>query len=107
MATAAHKPVPFLVSPELREFADRILTSALTVSQWAAIYRSSPKRMLARLRRMKARGEAWDDKTTWQIPLLVAPDRYLIDVGLLQPVVSRKLAIELVDALELIHFGKN
>jgi len=107
MATAAHEPVPFLVSPELREFADRLRTRALTVRQWGGIYGFSPKRMLTHLRRMKAQGEAWQSGSTWQITLIIAPDKYLIDVGLLHAVTSRKLAIELADALELVDLGKN
>lgn len=107
-ARAAREKVPFLVSPHLAQFGDRLRTDALTVREWTEYFgRCSTKRMRTILRGMSAVGDAWQLGTAWQIRLIDAPARYLIDVGLLAPVVSRKLAIELVDALELGRFGKN
>lgn len=100
--------VPFLISPSLRDVADLLLTAPLTARQWAkTYYRCSPKTMLKILRQMSQEGRARRHGSFWQMHLVDAPPQYLVDAGLLQPVVGPKLAIELVDALELSRFGKN
>ena len=99
--------VPFLVSPSLRDVAGQLLSDALRVREWASYYHCSSKTMLKILRQMVQEGHARQYDRLWQIRLVEAPPQYLIDAKLLQSVVGPKLAIELVDALELSRFGKN
>jgi hypothetical protein len=100
--------IPFLVSPDLREFSGDLRTEPLTAREWAPFFSGcSPKTMLGILREMSRQNRAWQCGSRWEIRLVQAPPRYLIAVGLLQPVVTPKLAIELIDLLEMRRSGKN
>jgi hypothetical protein len=97
---------PFLVSPELAPAIDQLRTEALPVREWAERFKYSDKAMRRQLKKMAAEGRAWKWGARWQIPLLYAGDRYLIDAGLLAPALSRKEAIEVVDLVEAIRMTR-
>jgi hypothetical protein len=102
------RSAPFLISPELAPHADRLWTDALTVREWTEAYfpTRSEKTVRKMLRLMEKQGMALQLGTFWRIRLVDGPVKYLKDVDLVAPVVTRAESIKLVDLVETLRITR-
>lgn len=89
-------PVPFLVSPDLRPFVDRLFTEPLRIADLADFFEYSPRRIPSLMQFLGAQRVG----QRWRVPLLAMPPKYLVGAKLLASVEDVELAVQYVGLAE-------